>query len=130
MAARVIHFEIHAENPQRAVSFYEKVFGWKMTKWEGPMEYWLCTTGPEGEPGINGGLMLRRGPGPTDGQPVNAYVCTIQVDDLDGHVSKAMVNGGTMALPKMPVPGIGWLAYIKDTEGNILGLMQPDPGAK
>jgi len=51
---RPTHFEIPSDNPERAISFYEAVFGWKFQKWEGPMPYWLITTGPDSEPGING----------------------------------------------------------------------------
>src|SRR5918993_4170444 len=65
---RVVHFEIHAENPERAIAFYRELFGWEFTRWEGPMPYWLIRTGGAGEPGIDGGLMQRRGGGPTDGQ--------------------------------------------------------------
>ena len=79
------------------------------------------------EPGINGGMMQRHGP--IDGQAVIAYVCTATVTDLDAVFTKALDSGGAVALEKMAVPGVGWLAYIKDTEGNILGLMQPDPKA-
>jgi predicted enzyme related to lactoylglutathione lyase len=127
---RVAHFEIHADNPDRAIAFYTGLFGWEFKKWDGPMPYWLITTGPDSEPGINGGLMKRMGPPPADGQAVNAYVCTTMVPDLDASFQKAIAAGGTVALPKMPVPGVGWLAYVKDTEGNILGLMQHDPAAK
>lgn len=56
---RVVHFEIDAEKPERAVKFYEKVFGWKIEKWKGPVDYWLITTGKEKEPGIDGGLAKR-----------------------------------------------------------------------
>jgi predicted enzyme related to lactoylglutathione lyase len=56
---RVIHFEIHADDPKRAVEFYKKVFGWKISKWEGPAEYWLVTTGDDKQPGINGAIMHR-----------------------------------------------------------------------
>src|SRR5262245_2829618 len=56
---RVIHFEIHAEKPERAVAFYSKLFGWEFTKWGGPMEYYLVKTGPDGQPGINGGMIKR-----------------------------------------------------------------------
>ncbi|MEP6920405.1 MAG: VOC family protein [bacterium] len=125
---RVVHFEIHAGDPQRAVSFYEKVFGWSFQKWEGPMEYWLITTGPDDQPGINGGLVKRRGE--IDGQAVIAYVCTVDVADLDASIATVEANGGTVAVPKMPIPGMGWLAYYKDTEGNIFGMMQNDPAAK
>jgi predicted enzyme related to lactoylglutathione lyase len=125
---RVIHFEIHAENPERAIAFYKGLFGWKMTKWDGPIEYYTIETG-EG-PGINGGLVRRMGPAPTDGQAVNAYCCTVDVSNVDDNIANATSAGGTVALPKMAIPGIGWLGYIKDTEGNILGMMQRDPNAK
>ena len=128
--ARVVHFEIHADNPERAIAFYRDLFAWEFQKWEGPMPYWLVTTGPADQPGINGGLVHRMGPGPSEGQAVNAYVCTVNVDDLDASVATASRLGGTLALPKMPIPGVGWLAYIKDPEGNILGMMQSDPAAK
>ena len=128
--SRVVHFEIHAENPERALAFYTKVFGWQFQKWAGPMDYWLITTGTEGERGINGGMVRRMGPPPTDGQAVNAYACTIEIPAIDEFVAKIVAAGGKIALPKMPIPGIGWLAYFKDTEGNIVGVMQPDPQAK
>ncbi len=128
---RPVHFEIHAHDPERAIHFYSELFGWNFVKWEGPMDYWLINTGSDGEPGINGGLIRRMSPPPTDDQPVNAFVCTIGVADVDEAVSKATGPlGGTLALPKMPIPNVGWLAYVKDSEGNILGLMQSDQGAK
>ena len=125
---RVVHFEIHAADPNRAVNFYQKLFGWTFQKWEGPMDYWLVTTGPNEQPGINGGLVPRQGE--IDGQAVIAYVCTVDVENLDASVQSAVDNGGQIALPKMPIPGMGWLAYCKDTEGNIFGMMQGDPNAK
>ena len=125
---RVVHFEIHAADPNRAVTFYKTLFGWTFQKWEGPMEYWLVTTGPNDQPGINGGLVQRQGD--IDGQAVIAYVCTVDVENLDASVQTAVDNGGQIALPKMPIPGMGWLAYCKDTEGNIFGMMQGDPNAQ
>jgi predicted enzyme related to lactoylglutathione lyase len=130
MASRVVHFEIHAAEPERAAKFYRDLFNWEITKWEGPAPYWLCNTGPAAEPGINGGILVRRGPAPAEGQCVNAFVCTIQVDNVDALWTKALGQGATAAVPKMPIPGVGWLAYLKDTEGNIFGIMQPDPQAK
>lgn len=130
MAERVIHFEIHATNPERALTFYRSMFGWEITKWAGPADYWLIATGPDGEPGINGGLVVRRGAPPAEGQAVNSFVCTVGVTDVDASLQKALASGGSLAVPKMPIPGVGWLAYVKDTEGNILGLMQRDPNAK
>ena len=126
--SRVIHFEIHAGDPDRAVKFYETLFGWTLQKWEGPMDYWLVTTGPDSQPGINGGLLRRQGE--IDGQAVIAYVCTVDVENIDAAITKAQSLGSQIVVPKMPVPGVGWLVYCKDTEGNIFGMMQADPEAK
>jgi predicted enzyme related to lactoylglutathione lyase len=126
---RVIHFEIHAAEPERAVRFYSHVFGWEFRKWDGPADYWLITTGPGGAPGINGGLLRRHGPPPAEGQPVNAFVCTLDVPDVKDALARVQAAGGGVAMAVMAVPGVGWLAYIKDTEGNLLGLMQADPQA-
>ena len=127
--SRVAHFEIHADDPARAITFYENVFSWQFSKWEGPMEYWMVKTGEPEVPGIDGGLMKRMGGSPTDGQAVNSYVCTIMTSSIDNDVTKAIANNGSIAVPKMAVPGIGWLAYIKDTEGNLFGVMQEDGNA-
>jgi predicted enzyme related to lactoylglutathione lyase len=127
---RVIHFEIHAADPERAVRFYRALLGWQMVKWDGPEEYWLITTGPKEQPGINGGMVRRRGPAPVEGQAVNAFVCTVEVENLQETLSKVETAGGVLAVATMPIAGVGWLAFIKDTEGNLLGLMQRDPGAK
>ncbi|HTO73888.1 MAG TPA: hypothetical protein VMJ30_08710 [Gemmatimonadales bacterium] len=125
--SRVVHFEVHAADSARAIAFYSTIFGWQFTRWEGPMEYWLIKTGPTSEPGIDGAMLKRRGP--IDGTAVIAYVCTIEVKSVDESMKQILAHGGQLALAKMPVPGIGWLAYAKDTEGNIFGIMQPDPTA-
>lgn len=118
---RPIHFEIPAEDPDRAIKFYQTLFGWKFQKWDGPMPYWLISTG-EGEPGINGGLMPRH-------HPDQPCVNTMNVTDLDASLTLAEKSGGQCVVPKMAVPGVGWLAYCKDTEGHIFGMMQNDPKA-
>jgi predicted enzyme related to lactoylglutathione lyase len=128
--SRIVHFEIHAADPERAVRFYRELFGWEISKWEGPEDYWLISTGPAAKPGINGGLLRRRGQAPADGQPVNAFVCTVSVEDVKAMLQRVTAAGGVTALPTMPVPGIGWLAYVKDTEGNLFGMLQPDPQAR
>ena len=127
---RVVHFEIHAEQPERAIGFYQRVLGWTFTPWGPPGAYWLVTTGPASDPGIDGGLLPRRGAPPAEGAAVNAFVCTATVHAVDATISTALEAGGTLALPKQPIPGVGWLAYVKDTEGNIVGVMQNDPTAK
>ena len=124
---RVVHFEIHADDPKRAAAFYSTVFGWKFNQW-GDIEYWLITTGDDSQPGINGGLSKRK-PG-QHGDIIMAYVCTVEVKLLDDSVEAVKANGGQNVVPRMPVPGVGWLAYCKDTEGNVFGLMQNDTSAK
>jgi hypothetical protein len=129
---RPVHFEIHTENPERAIAFYAGMFGWSFTKWDGPAPYWIVRTtdpGDPDEPGIDGGMMHRMGNGPVDGAAVNAWVCTVGIGSVDESVASANRLGGSVALPKMPVPGVGWLSYIKDPDGNLLGLMQADERA-
>jgi predicted enzyme related to lactoylglutathione lyase len=125
---RVVHFEIHADEPERAAEFYKSVFEWEIQKWDGSQEYWMITTGKDDQPGINGGMMKRQGP--INGDSVIAYVCTIDIPSVDDYVKKITAAGGHSVVPKMPIPGMGWLAYCKDTEGNIIGLIQGDPTAK
>jgi len=120
---RVIHFEIAIDDPKRAVHFYTTVFGWKIEKWQGPMDYWLVTTGRDPEPGIDGAL-LPRGfyPEPT--------VNTISVPSVDEYSGKIKAAGGKIVRPKMPIPGIGYYAICQDSEGNTFGIMESDPNAK
>ncbi len=121
--SRVVHFEIPADDPERSIKFYEEVFGWTIEKWDGPIEYWLIMTGPEDQPGIDGGMARR-----TD--PEIGVENTIEVADLDLSLTAVADNGGQVIRPKMAVPGVGYMAYIKDTEGNIFGLMESDLEAK
>jgi len=132
---RPVHFEIHTADPARAIAFYEKLFGWEFTTYGGgDFEYWTIKTGESTEPGIDGGLMRRMSdirPGDIpDDTPVIAFVVTVGVDDIDEYLEKALSHGATTALPKGPVPGMGWVAYVKDTEGNMVGLFQQDATAK
>ena len=127
---RVVHFEIHAKDLDKMQQFYNDVFGWKITDLGPQMgNYRMVETGENepGEkwPGINGGITPRMGEPAESGQAVNAYVCTISVDDLDVYIDKVKKAGGSMALDKMDVPGVGWLAYCKDIEENIFGMLQP-----
>ncbi|MBL8219880.1 MAG: VOC family protein [Bryobacterales bacterium] len=123
MSNRPIHFELGVVEPERAAKFYEAVFGWKATKWDGPMPYWMVTTGPDSEPGINGGMMIHQ-----DAQP--RTVNTIGVESVDDFAAKVIAAGGQVVVPKMGIPGIGWQAYCLDTEGNLFGIHQMDANAK
>jgi uncharacterized protein len=119
---RVVHFELTADDPERATMFYSTVFGWKINKWDGPEDYWLVTTGEAGTAGIDGAIMRRM----EDGTPV---VNTIDVPSVDQYVAKITANGGTVVAPKIAIPGVGYFAYCKDTEGTTFGIMQADPTA-
>ena len=120
---RVVHFEIHSADPDAAAKFYSSIFGWKIFKWDGPVEYWLVQTGDG--PGIDGGIVRRQGDAPAAGAAVNAYVCTIGVESLDETLDSIIAKGGDIAVPKNEIPGIGTLAYFKDLDGNIFGVLQP-----
>jgi predicted enzyme related to lactoylglutathione lyase len=120
---RPCHFDLTADNPERATKFYSSVFGWKFEKWNGPMEYWMCTTGDEREPGINGGLSKR---GPQSMPNMN----TIDVPDVDEFSKKIASGGGKVVMPKVAIPGVGWFATCQDTEGNLFGIIKEDKNAK
>lgn len=120
---RVVHFELAAENPERAAEFYRQAFGWEIKKWDGPQEYWLATTGAAGEIGIDGGILPRRpGAPPT--------IATIGVESVDAALQQVLRCGGKLALPKMAIPGVGYQAHCLDTEGVVFGLHQSDPSAR
>lgn len=123
---RPTHFEYHTTDPAKTQAFFSNVFGWKITKWDGPWDYWLVETGEcdEGsDAGINGGLFTSR-----DGQP--RTVNTISVTNVDAVVEKIVAAGGTICVPKMAIPGVGWLAYATEPTGNLFGIMQEDAAAK
>jgi predicted enzyme related to lactoylglutathione lyase len=120
---RPTHFEIHAADPARAIKFYEAVFGWRAQRF-GEMDYWGVMTGDDSEPGIHGAIMKRRGPAPEDGQPLNSWGVTIEVDNIDAFHAKALEHGAREAVAKFEILGVGWTSYFKDPEGNIVGLHQ------
>jgi predicted enzyme related to lactoylglutathione lyase len=129
---RPVHFEIHASEPEKLITYYSQLFGWQFNAWGPPGGYWLIMTGGENStaPGIDGGLVPRRGPRAEDGQAVNSFVCTVDVQSASASLARAIELGGTEAVPLMPIPGVGWLGYAKDPDGNIFGMMQNDPSAK
>jgi hypothetical protein len=120
---RFIHFDLPADDVERAKNFYGKIFGWKFDKWEGPMEYWMTITGDEKTPGINGGLCQRM-PGQT------AIINTVDVPSVDEYSTKIQSGGGKILAPKMPIPGVGYFAQCMDTEGNVFGIIQMDKEVK
>lgn len=128
----LVHFEIHAADIERAKTFYNALFGWDYSVWKGPagadgqpFEYHMIMTKVEGK-GIDGGFVQRRGDAPAEGAAVNAFVCTMEVESVEATVAAALAAGGSVAMPATVIAGVGILAYCKDTEGNIFGLMQAE----
>ncbi len=115
---RVNHFEIHADDPERAAEFYKLAFGWTIKKWEGPVDFWLIVTGASPEPGINGGIKRR--------SESQATVNSIEVPSIDEYVRRVERCGGEIVMEKRPIPGFGWHCCCQDTEGNLFGLIETD----
>lgn len=130
--SRVVHFEIQADDVERARSFYAAVFAWSFEDWSQVTgsTYWGVSTGPRDQPGIDGGLLQRPAPAPASEQGTNGFVCTVQVEDYDETERRILDAGGQVALPKSALPGMAWQGYYLDTEGNTFGIHQPDPEAK
>jgi len=129
---RLVHFEIHVDDMERAKKFYGEVFGWTFEDWSeyAGTPYFGAVTGDADQLGINGALMLRKGPPPAPGQPMNGFACTMGVEDYDATEAKIVNLGGKVAVPKHALPGMAWQGYYIDTEGNIIGIHQPDENAK
>jgi predicted enzyme related to lactoylglutathione lyase len=119
----VIHFEIPAKDVETLKKFYSEVFGWKITRAPGPIEYWMIETVPVDEqgmyvrPGVNGGMYKK------DQPPLNP-VNYILVEDVDEYIQKIKDLGGTITQGKQEVPGVGWIAQALDPEGNPVAILQ------
>jgi len=129
MANSVVHFEISYDELDRVKRFYSEVFGWAFQDLGEEMGGYVLVY-PNGDvnearsaDGINGGMMRRSEPGATVGPP-NAFVCTISVDDVEAALMKVEEAGGEVEIPAGVVPGIGTLAYVRDTENNLVGILQ------
>jgi uncharacterized protein len=122
MSGRVVHFEIPFDDGDRARAFYRDVFGWDVNALP-EMDYTMVSTGPSddgppSEPGfINGGMLQR-------GAPVGGPVLTVEVDDIDASLHHIETLGGTTVQAKVAVADMGFAAYFKDPEGNVMGLWQ------
>ena len=134
MANLVVHFEIHATDPQRLIDFYSGLLGWTFTSFGGgDQPYWVIDTGEgaignataEKGLGINGGLTRRQGPKPERGAPVNGCNIVVGVDDVDGVMARAVELGGTEAVPATDWPGIGRGGYLLDPDDNVFGIISP-----
>ncbi len=119
----VVHFELPAKDPKRASAFYNKAFGWQFNQWAN-MEYWMVGTtmsdqnGQPTSPGaINGGMGKKGG-------ALQAPTVTVKVADIDATLMNVSKLGGKVVGKKNAVGDMGFTAYFKDTEGNVVGLWQ------
>ena len=120
---RLSHFEITADDPERAAAFYRKAFGWEFNDWGGPFKYLLATTGPKDQVGIDGAIMPRH-------DTKQAVINTISVDNWEDGARAVKDAGGKVLGDKQAVPGQGYFAYCRDTEGNAFGIFEANPAAK
>jgi predicted enzyme related to lactoylglutathione lyase len=112
---------IFAKNPDRAHAFYAQVFGWSLP--DNRRRCWVITN-------IDDPRLGPDGPDPGAADPeAEIVIPTVHVADLDATANAALAAGGEILVPRLPLPGVGWLAYIADTEGNVVGVMQDDPRA-
>jgi predicted enzyme related to lactoylglutathione lyase len=119
---RVVHFEIHAADLDRAERFYCEAFGWTVQRWPGqPVDYRLLTTGA-GRTGIDGALTERDDGGGAGGA---GFVCTIEVDDLASTELRLLELGATRVTEAQEIPGVGRHAYFRDLDGHVFGVLQP-----
>ena len=116
---RPIHFDIHGDDPQASVSFYSDVFDWQTEQW-GDMPYWLQRTGDG--PGIDGGIAAT-------GEPEQAVILTMEVDDVDAFSERVVGAGGAITAERSPIPGVGWFVMATDPNGVYFGMLQPDATA-
>ncbi len=123
MPNNIAHFAIHADDLDRAKAFYEGVFGWSIKPW-GPPGFFMIQTGPDDEPGIHGSLQKRTEPRAEGG--LQAFECTVGVEDVDATAASILTHGGTIAHDKINIVGVGWLVNARDPEGNRVGVMQYD----
>ena len=121
--SRVVHFEFATPDPERESEFFRTLFGWHVGQWAG-REYWLVDTsaGDTGR-GINGAILPQTSPD----QP--RTVNTIGVADIDETIAKALAAGGSVALEKQDVPGVGQVASLASPTGVVFNVIQPAPGS-
>ena len=117
----VSFFAINANDVPRARQFYTSVFQWAFEPW-GPPGFYLISTGEEPDGSHSGGLQERRELLP--GQKMIGFECTVAVEDIDETIRAVEANGGRLAAPKFHIPTVGTIAYIVDTEGNVVGISQ------
>lgn len=120
-----IYFEIQANDPEKAITFYGTLFKWSFHKVEGlPIPYWQIRIDDDNHNA--GGLLQRPALTPPQECGTNAFVCSLEVKDFDAIAEQVEALGGAIALPKFAVPGVCWQGYFIDPDNNTFGIFQPD----
>ena len=135
MSSVISHFEVYVDDLERAKAFYANVFGWAYEQMGPELESYVViypggeiTDGPATR-GINGGMLKRSGPAPSDNMAApNAYVCMVTIADIATALELVVKHGGRIDMPAADVPSVGKIAYIRDTEMNLVGVLQPERG--
>ncbi|MFC4183272.1 VOC family protein [Saccharococcus thermophilus] len=120
---KVLRFEFQVPNPEQAIEFYSKTFGWKFEKMPGQQDYWFIITGDSDKPGIDGGLMKS-----PDG--ATRTINSIEVNSIDSYLTQVVENGGQVVVPKTAIPNMGYFAYCIDNQGLLFGVSEVNPNAK
>ena len=120
---RLVYFELQADDPEAAASFYTEVLGWTAERDPAlPIPYWRIEAA-----GLRGGILQR--PAPAGGQGTNAFVCSFEVASFDDTAAAILARGGRVAMDKFAIPGVCWQGYFLDPASNTFGLIEPDPDA-
>ena len=120
---KFVHIDISADDPERAADFYRRAFGWAVTKLEGPVPYWLIAVDPADPKALGAGIGQRA-------EPWQSTVPTIDVASADEAVAAINAAGGSVVIPKTTIPGVGQLVTFKDTEGNVMAVLEADPASQ
>jgi uncharacterized protein len=119
---RFVHIDISADNPERAAAFYRQAFGWTVTRLEGPMPYWLVAVDAADPNAMGAGIGQRT-------ESWQSTAPTIDVADADQAAAAIVAAGGSIVIPKTPIPGVGQLVTFKDTEGNVMAVLESAPAS-
>lgn len=119
---RFVHIDTSAENPERAAAFYRQAFGWTVTRLDGPMPYWLVAVDADDPNAMGAGIGQRT-------EPWQSTVPTIDVASADEAATAIVATGGSIVIPKTPIPDVGQLVTFRDTEGNVMAILEGAPAS-
>ena len=122
------YFDLTVRDLGKAQHFFESVLGWRFDRYPRPYDYYRIRTGPDSEPGIDGGIGSVSDTPVSGGQPLTQV--TVSVADLDDALVRVLAAGGRVVEGKIPIPGVGWYATCAEPGGLLFGLVQADEDAE